>query len=64
MDELNLLHADAVKFGAGEDNTWFSAIDAKTLDRLITEMNEMNRWFAKVSTLVDVMENYEHLVGG
>ena len=43
-----MLHADAVKFGAGADNTWFTAIDAKTLDSLITEMNEMNRWFAKV----------------
>eukprot|EP00091_Calanus_sinicus_P025303 TRINITY_DN9581_c0_g1_i3.p1 TRINITY_DN9581_c0_g1~~TRINITY_DN9581_c0_g1_i3.p1 ORF type:complete len:156 (-),score=65.23 TRINITY_DN9581_c0_g1_i3:2-469(-) len=48
MEELNMLHADAVKFGAGADNTWFTAIDAKTLDSLITEMNEMNRWFAKV----------------
>jgi len=46
MDELNMLHADAVKFGA--DNLWFTAVDAKTLDSLITEMNEMNRWFAKV----------------
>jgi len=48
MDELNMLHADAVKFGQGADNLWFTAVDAKTLDSLITEMNEMNRWFAKV----------------
>jgi len=48
MDELNMLHADAVKFGQGVTNLWFTAIDAKTLDSLITEMNEMNRWFAKV----------------
>ena len=36
---------------AGSDNpgkVWFEAIDAGTLDKLITEMNEMNRWFAKV----------------
>merc|ERR1719500_1648845 len=46
---LNMLHADAVKFGAGaKDNTWFEAVDAKTLDGMITEMNTMNRWFAKV----------------
>merc|ERR1719348_2621729 len=43
-----MLHADAVKFGQGVTNLWFTAIDAKTLDSLITEMNEMNRWFAKV----------------
>lgn len=48
MDELNLLHADAVKFGKAGDNVWFEAVDAKTLDNLITEMNEMNRWFAKI----------------
>merc|ERR1719500_1473354 len=46
---LNMLHADAVKFGAGaKDNTWFEAVDAKILDGMITEMNTMNRWFAKV----------------
>merc|ERR1719427_1360523 len=44
---LKSLHSDAVKASSG-DNLWFSAIDAKTLDRLIIEMNEMNRWFAKV----------------
>merc|ERR1719309_1522687 len=43
-----MLHADAVRFGEGGDNLWFKAVDAKTLDSLITEMNEMNRWFAKV----------------
>merc|ERR1712215_68072 len=48
MEELNMLHADAVKFGAASENVWFKAIDAATLDSLITEMNEMNRWFAKV----------------
>merc|ERR1712002_885252 len=48
MEELNMLHADAVRFGEGGDNLWFKAVDAKTLDSLITEMNEMNRWFAKV----------------
>ena len=43
--------ADATE-GDGETKigkTWFQAIDAKTLDKVITEMNEMNRWFAKVS---------------
>merc|ERR1712168_1180672 len=49
MEALNILHADAVKFGAGaKDNKWFEAVDAKTLDGMITEMNTMNRWFAKV----------------
>merc|ERR1719309_319219 len=43
-----MLHADAVKFGAASENVWFKAVDAATLDSLITEMNEMNRWFAKV----------------
>merc|ERR1711936_1257170 len=49
MDALNMLHADAVKFGsaAAKDNKWFEAVDAQTLDKLITEMNTMNRWFAK-----------------
>merc|ERR1712212_645030 len=49
MEALNMLHADVVKFGAGaKDNKWFAAVDAKTLDGMITEMNTMNRWFAKV----------------
>merc|ERR1719370_230058 len=49
MEALNMLHADAVKFGAGaKENKWFAAVDAKTLDGMITEMNTMNRWFAKV----------------
>merc|ERR1711990_1060921 len=49
MEALNMLHADAVKFGAGaKDNKWFEAVDAKTLYGMITEMNTMNRWFAKV----------------
>ena len=30
------------------------SIDAKTLDQLITEMNEMNRWFAKVCNFITV----------
>merc|ERR1712227_833829 len=49
MDALNMLHADAVKFGSAgpKDNKWFAAVDAETLDKLITEMNTMNRWFAK-----------------
>merc|ERR1719347_1611828 len=47
MEELNMLHADAVKQGEGS-NLWFEAVNAKTLDALIQEMNEMNRWFAKV----------------
>merc|ERR1712116_102351 len=49
MDAMNMLHADAVKFGsaAAKDNKWFEAVDAQTLDKLITEMNTMNRWFAK-----------------
>merc|ERR1719309_1498537 len=53
MEELNMLHADAVRFGEGGDNLWFKAVDAKTLDSLITEMNEMNRWFAKVAKYWD-----------
>merc|ERR1719428_1220343 len=49
MDALNMLHADAVKFGSGaKENKWFAAVDAGTLDNLITQMNTMNRWFAKV----------------
>merc|ERR1712147_477594 len=49
MDALNMLHADAIKFGsaAATGNKWFEAVDAATLDKLITEMNTMNRWFAK-----------------
>merc|ERR1712212_1308613 len=47
--ELNMLHADAVMAGsAGKDNLWFEAIDAKLLDRVIAEMNAMNKWFARV----------------
>merc|ERR1739845_24902 len=50
MEELDMLHAEAVRLGqeAGKDNLWFDSVDAKTLDQLITQMNEMNRWFAKV----------------
>merc|ERR1739848_525160 len=33
------------------------SIDAKTLDQLITEMNEMNRWFAKVVKYWDDFSN-------
>jgi len=47
--ELNMLHADAVMAGsAGKDNLWFEAIDANLLDRVITEMNTMNKYFARV----------------
>ena len=40
--------------GAGAENggVWMKSIDAKTLDQLITEMNEMNRWFAKVCNII------------
>ena len=34
-----------------QDNKWFEAVDAQTLDKLITEMNTMNRWFAKVTKI-------------
>jgi len=46
-DEMNLLRGDAV-LGGEEENKWFKAISPATLDKLITEMNSMNRWFAKV----------------
>merc|ERR1712048_1102804 len=36
---------------------WMKSIDAKTLDQLITEMNEMNRWFAKVVKYWDEFSN-------
>ena len=53
LQDLEMLHADAVKAKAPGYSTagqmWFKAIDAKTLDKVITEMNEMNRWFAKVT---------------
>ena len=29
-------------YGAAKDNKWFEAVDAQTLDSLITEMNTMN----------------------
>merc|ERR1711970_145135 len=49
MEALNMLHADSVKYGQGaKNNKWFEAVDAKTLDGMITQMNTMNRWFAKV----------------
>ena len=51
LDDLNNLHADAVMEAKKKESPgkkWFEAIDAKTLDKVITEMNEMNRWFAKV----------------
>merc|ERR1712236_117763 len=48
-EALNMLHADAVRYGQGaKNNKWFEAVDAKTLDGMITQMNTMNRWFAKV----------------
>ena len=52
LDDLNDLHSDAVmeaKRTQSLGKLWFEAIDAKTLDKVITEMNEMNRWFAKVN---------------
>ena len=53
LQDLQAIHADAVKMKSDDDEpspgkVWFRAIDAKTLDTVITEMNEMNRWFAKV----------------
>ena len=53
LQDLQALHADAVKIESVDEEptpgkVWFRAIDAKTLDTVITEMNEMNRWFAKV----------------
>merc|ERR1711970_632118 len=49
MEALNMLHADAVKYSQGaKNNKWFEAVDAKTLDGMITQMNTMNRLFAKV----------------
>merc|ERR1711875_43360 len=40
MEALNMLHADAVKYGQGaKNNKWFEAVDAKTLDGMITQMN-------------------------
>merc|ERR1712002_1319339 len=48
-EEMNLLRGDAVRGGEEEEeNKWFKAISPTTLDELITEMNSMNRWFAKV----------------
>ena len=34
-----------------QENKWFAAVDAGTLDNLITQMNTMNRWFAKVTKI-------------
>ena len=48
LDDLQGLHADSVKAADLSKNLWMSNIDAVALDKLITEMNEMNRWFAKV----------------
>merc|ERR1711936_197860 len=58
LDDLQSLHAESVRLAEKSssdgtktsltENEWFKSIDAKTLDLLITEMNEMNRWFAKV----------------
>merc|ERR1712002_167570 len=48
-EEMNLLRGDAIRGGEEEEeNKWFKAISPTTLDKLITEMNSMNRWFAKV----------------
>merc|ERR1711936_1323839 len=43
--------------GAEKGGVWMKSIDAKTLDQLITEMNEMNRWFAKVVKYWDEFSN-------
>merc|ERR1711936_147616 len=58
LDDLQSLHAESVRLAEKSssdgtktsltENEWSKSIDAKTLDLLITEMNEMNRWFAKV----------------
>jgi len=47
-EDMNLLRGDAVRGGEEVENKWFKAISPATLDKLITEMNSMNRWFAKV----------------
>merc|ERR1712112_124127 len=47
-EEMNLLRGDAVRGGEELENKWFKAISPTTLDKLITEMNSMNRLFAKV----------------
>lgn len=61
LDDLNDLHSDAVmeaKRTQSLGKLWFEAIDAKTLDKVITEMNEMNRWFAKVSCIAPLFDTY------
>merc|ERR1719309_1707418 len=45
---MKVLRGDAVRAGEEEENKWFKPISPATLDKLITEMNSMNRWFAKV----------------
>ena len=60
LDDLDNLHADAVMDAKKKESPgkkWFEAIDAKTLDKVITEMNEMNRWFAKVNLVVYLFSN-------
>ena len=60
LDDLNNLHADAVMEAKKKESPgkkWFEAIDAKTLDKVITEMNEMNRWFAKVLSNLNLFPN-------
>jgi len=47
-EDMKVLRGDAVRAGEEEENKWFKAISPATLDKLITEMNSMNRWFAKV----------------
>ena len=68
LDDLNNLHADAVmeaKKKVSPGKKWFEAIDAKTLDKVITEMNEMNRWFAKVNYNICLFPNLKtRFIGG
>ena len=52
-----------------QKNTWMAALDAPTLDGLITEMNSMNRYFAKVICIKEQVSlfsirNKRHFVSG
>ena len=68
LDDLDNLHADAVMDAKKKESPgkkWFEAIDAKTLDKVITEMNEMNRWFAKVNYNICLFPNLKtSFIGG
>ena len=49
-DQMNILGPVEHVLGTLlQENKWFAAVDAGTLDNLITQMNTMNRWFAKVT---------------